>query len=383
MIPIVKPQLGDEELEEIKQVLDSGILRESSNNERLEKEFAAFCGTKFAVSSTNGTTALHLTFESLGIAPGDEIITSPFTFIASANSICFVGAIPIFADIDPFTFNLDPEAVKPLITKKTKAIMPVHIFGLPADMKAFRELADDYDLFLIEDACQAHGAQIDGQPVGSFGDVASFSFYATKNMIAGEGGMVTTNNEEIADLCRSLKNHGREAGKSGGYMHYRIGYNMRIAEINATIALVQLHKLPQFLKQRARNASIYRKLLDENEAFRLQQVPSGFTHANYIFALCLEETMTKKSVSEVLKDLKNNNIGCRPIYDIPVYKQPTYSNIKHWRWAKVGIPYPDYQKLSFPNTEYVAKNHFEIPVNPAVSEKDATFVAEKILTLFK
>ncbi|MFX0064047.1 MAG: DegT/DnrJ/EryC1/StrS family aminotransferase [Candidatus Hermodarchaeota archaeon] len=383
MISIAKPLLDEEELERIKEVLASGMLVESKNNKILEEEFAEFTRTKHAISTSNGTTALHLALESLGIAPGDEIITSPFTFIASANSICFVGAIPIFADIDPFTFNLDPETVKPLITKKTKAIMPIHIFGLPADMKVFRDLADDHDLFLIEDACQAHGAQIDGQPVGSFGDVASFSFYATKNMIAGEGGMVTTNNEELADLCRSLKNHGREAGKSGGYMHYRIGYNMRIAEINAAIALVQLRKLPQFLKQRAKNADIYRKLLGENEAFRLQQVPSGFTHANYIFALCLEETYANKSVSEVLNDLKSNNIGCRPIYDIPVHKQPTYRNIKQWRWAKVGIPYPDYQKLSFPNTEYVAKNHFEIPVNPAVSEKDATFVAEKILTLFK
>ncbi|MFX0094870.1 MAG: DegT/DnrJ/EryC1/StrS family aminotransferase, partial [Candidatus Hodarchaeota archaeon] len=306
---------------------------------------------------------------------------SPFTFIASANAICFVGAIPVFADIDPFTFNLDPKAVEPLITKKTKAIMPVHIFGLPADMGVFRDLADDNDLYLIEDACQAHGGRINGQSVGSFGDINCFSFFATKNMIAGEGGMVTTNNEELAEKCRSIKNHGRAASASGGYMHYRIGYNLRLADINAAIALVQLRKLPRFLEQRAKNAAIYRKHFAENEAFRFQHVPPGFTHANYIFALCLEPS-AKRPVSDVINHLKSQNIGCRPIYDIPVYRQQTYKNIKMWRWAQAGVPYPDYQQLSFSNTEYIAKHHFEIPVNPAVSEKDATFIAETLLSLF-
>jgi perosamine synthetase len=194
MIPFAKPVIGQEEIDAVKRVLESGMLAEGKVSRELEKLFADYIGTKYATVTSNGTTALSTALEAMDIQPGDEVITSPFTFIASANSIAMVGAIPVFVDIKHETYNIDPDLIEDAITDKTRAIMPVHIFGMPADMKHIMDIADDHDLLVIEDACQAHGAEIDGKKVGVFGHVASFSFYATKNMMTGEGGMITTDN---------------------------------------------------------------------------------------------------------------------------------------------------------------------------------------------
>ena len=199
MIPFAKPIIGDEEVEAVKRVLESGMLAEGKVSRELEKLFAEYTGTKFATVTSNGTTALSTALEAMGIEPGDEVITSPFTFIASANSIAMVGAIPVFVDVKPDTYNIDPDLIEDAITDKTSAIMPVHIFGMPADMKHIMDIADSHNLQVIEDACQAHGAEVDGKKVGALGHVASFSFYATKNMMTGEGGMITTDNEELYD----------------------------------------------------------------------------------------------------------------------------------------------------------------------------------------
>ncbi|MHA2361481.1 MAG: DegT/DnrJ/EryC1/StrS family aminotransferase, partial [Candidatus Thorarchaeota archaeon] len=231
MIHFTKPIIESEEIEAVKKVLESGMLAEGKVAREFEKGFSDYVGTKFATVTSNGTTALSTALAAMDIQPGDEVITSPFTFIASANSIAMVGAVPVFVDIQAETYNIDPELIEAAITERTKAIMPVHIFGLASDMKRIMEIAEDHDLLVIEDACQAHGATVGGKQVGALGHVGAFSFYATKNLLTGEGGMITTDNEEIYEKALSIKNHGR--GKQGGYSHYRIGYNNRMMDIVA------------------------------------------------------------------------------------------------------------------------------------------------------
>ncbi|MFV2016001.1 MAG: DegT/DnrJ/EryC1/StrS family aminotransferase, partial [Candidatus Heimdallarchaeota archaeon] len=366
----------------ITEVLKSGMIAEGRKAREFEKEFSKFTRCKHSIFVNNGTAALHLALETLDLDPGSEVITSGFTFIASANAISFIGAIPIFGDIDQKTWNLDPSSISKLITSKTKAIMPIHIFGLPSNMKEINEIAKVNDLLVIEDAAQGHGGKIDGIPVGNFSDISCFSFYATKNMITGEGGMVVTNNDDLADKARSIKNHGRSPNESGGYSHNRIGYNFRAPDYSAAIGLAQLKKLPQFLKIRKKNAEYYKmKLADLPLNF--QEINNNIEHGNYIFAPCIDNEKTTLTVSKVIKLLRKDKIMARPIYDVPVYKQPAYLKINsYWRWARAGIKYPNYQETHNIVTDLVAKNHFEIPVHPGITEQELNFVIEKLKDIF-
>lgn len=367
--------IDDHEIDNIMEVLKSGMIAEGPQAKALEKEFAKYTGVKHAVFVNNGTAALHLAMETLDLDPGSEVITSGFTFIASANSITFIGAIPVFGEINSKTWNLDPESIEKLITPKTKAIMPVHIFGLPANMKEINEIAQKHDLHVIEDAAQGHGGKIDGKHVGNFSDIACFSFYATKNMITGEGGMVVTNNDELADRARSIKNHGRAGNVAGGYAHYRVGYNFRAPDYSAAIGRAQLKKLDSFLEARKKHAEYYKSQLGDLPVV-WQDTPTGTEHGNYIFALKL--TTDKIKVADVVTQLREKEIIARPIYDVPVYKQPTYLDIKKWRWAKAGINYPDYSKVHNPVTDTVATTHFEIPVHPGLTDEEVEYVAQNV-----
>ena len=370
-INVVQPQLNDNEYNAVMEVLKSGHLAEGKKARTLEKQFSEYIGVKHAIFTSNGTTALHLSLEALEINPGDEILTTAFTFIASSNSILFVGAIPKFVDIDPLTFNIDPKKLEKSITPKTKAIMPVHIFGLPADMPEIKEIAEKHNLLIIEDSAQAHGGRINGKHAGSFGDIGCFSFYATKNMISGEGGMVVTDDDVIAEKCLSSKNHGRSADSFGGYAHFRVGYNFRGADFAAAIALEQLKKLPSFLEKRAYNVKKYNNELSDLQ-LQFQEYPENFTHGNYICAPYLKNSST--SPQDVISKLKEKGVNSRTIYDSPTYTQPAYKNINNWRWAKVGVQYPNYSKISLPVTENIAKNHFEIPCHPGLTEEQLNYV---------
>ncbi len=371
-LPFVDPVIDDAELNKVIDVIKSKWLVEGKVVHELEDKFKDFVGTKYALAVTNGTTALHLAMEGIGINPGDEVITTPFTFIASVNSISFVGGIPKFVDIDPKTWEIDPKEIKKAITPKTKAILPVHIFGLPSNMPEIMEIAEENDLLVIEDAAQAHGAKINGKHVGGFGHVAAFSFYATKNMIAGEGGMVVTNDEELRDKMESIKNHGRP--KKGGYLHLRIGYNFRMTDLCAAVGLAQLEKLPTLLNKRAKNAERLRKIIDQIEEIEYQFVPKGYTHANYVFAIKLSSS---EKVDQLITYLKDNNIRSRRIYSTLAYKQPAYQNIKEWRWAKV-LEYPDYSKVKTPIAKDIATTHMEIPVVPTLTQEELKYL-EKVL----
>jgi dTDP-4-amino-4,6-dideoxygalactose transaminase len=249
MIPIAKPYLGQEEVNAVREVLESGMIASGPRVDEFEKRFAEFANTRYAIAVTSGTVALHLALLSLDIKEGDEVIVPSFSFIASANSVLFCNAKPVFCDVDSKTFNIDVTKIKDLITENTKAIMPVHLYGQPADIDPIKEIAEAHDIKIIGDACQAHGAKYKGKMVGSFGDVECFSFYPTKNMTTGEGGMLTTDSSDIAEKAISIRNHGRQKTK-WGYEHGMIGYNYRMTDISAAIGLEQLKRLPDFIKKR-------------------------------------------------------------------------------------------------------------------------------------
>jgi perosamine synthetase len=369
MIPIAKPVIENEEIQSVIEVLESGMLAEGKVSREFEKEFADYIGVRHATVTTNGTTALSTALEAMGIEPGDEVITSPFTFIASANTIAMIGAIPIFVDVNLNTYNIDPDAIRKAITEKTKAIMPVHIFGMPADMKEIMEIAQENDLQVLEDACQAHGASIDGKLVGSFGNAATFSFYATKNMMTGEGGMITSNDDEIIDRALSIKNHGR--GKQGGYSHFRIGYNYRMLDMVSAIGRVQLKRMDGVLKARRRNAEELTKFLEEYNFIKPQLQKPGFNSGYHVYAPRIYSS--KLSRDEMIKSLKDRGIGSRSVYALPCHKQDTYLNIDKWRWARF-VKYPDYSKLSLPNSEEIGDRHFEIPIHPGVGSDELEII---------
>lgn len=353
MIPIAKPLIGEEEKKAVSEVLSSGMIAAGPKTQEFEKSFAEFVGTKHAVATTSGTTALHLGLLSLGIGPGDEVIVPSFSFIATVNPILFCNAKPVFCDINPRTFNIDWEKIEKLITPKTKAIVPVHLYGQPADMKFIMEIAEKHDIFVMGDAAQAHGASLDGKMVGSWGNLECFSFYPTKNMTTSEGGMVTTNDSELFEKADSIRNHGREKTK-WGYEHGRIGYNYRMTDIGAAIGLIQLGKLPDFNRKRIENA----RFLNEN----LKGVETPFVIENAVHVYH-QYTIKCHNREQVINKLKENEIGFGIYYPKPLHH---YSHL-------TCFGHDDLK-----NSEIVSNRVLSLPVHPALSNEDL----EKIVNVF-
>ena len=345
MIPIAQPLIGEEEKTAVINVLKSGMLASGPRTEEFEKKFAEYVGTKYAIATTSGTTALHLGLLALGITHGDEVILPAFSFIATANAPLFCDAIPVFCDVDPKTFNIDAEQIKKLITKKTKAIMPVHLYGQAADMDPIEEIAEKYGLYVIGDACQAHGATYNGKQAGSFGDLECFSFYPTKNMTTGEGGMITTNNEEFAEVALSLRNHGREKTK-WGYEHGRLGYNYRLTDIGAAIGLEQLKKLPKNIELRKKNAHYFNTHLSNGE---IPYVIPAAQHAYHQY------TIKSRNRDNLTQNLKKNEIGFGIYYPQPLH---TYKHLKK------------YAHKELKTSELLANQVISLPVHPALESED-------------
>lgn len=377
MIPVVDVDIKDREIEAVRKVVESKYLVEGNNARDFEKKFSNFTGSKYTTTVVNGTAALHLALTALGIGPGDEVITTPFTFVASSNSILFNGGVPIFVDVDPETYNIDVEKIEEHITEKTKAIMPVHIFGNPCDMKAIKDIAEDHDLYIVEDCAQAHDARIDGKHVGNFGDVGCFSFYGTKNLVGGEGGAIITNNEELFEKIRSIKNHGRSP--KGGYHHYRVGYNYRMTDMTAAIMNVQMDRANEILSTRHKNGLLYRKLLADHEFLQVQKILPGHQHSDYIFAPIIKHPHTKPE--ELIQYLKDNGVASRTIYSVLNYQQPSYQNIDQWLMARV-VDYPDYSKVKCENAEYLATHHLELPMVTSLTEENIQYIVDVINKFF-
>lgn len=353
MISIAKPQIDEAEIQAVSDVLRSGMIAQGQRVADFEQAFAEYTGVDHAIAVNSGTAALHAGLLAHGIGPGDEVITSPFSFIATANTILFTGARPVFSDIDPDTFNLDPEQVKEKITDKTKAIMPVHLYGHPADMKAFEEIAEDYDLALIEDACQAHGATFNAKKAGSFG-TGAFSFYPTKNMTTSEGGMITTNESEVAGRARMIREHGSRQR----YLHEMLGYNLRMTDICAAIGIEQLKKLDGYTSARQQNAQRLTEGLRDVEGVTCPAVREGCSHVFHQYTI---RTQDRDDLASFLKD---KGIGNGIHYPIPIHLQPYYKE----------LGYTD----SHPVAEELSDEVLSLPVHPQVTEEEIDFITDTI-----
>lgn len=361
MIPVSKPLIGEEEKRAVLEVLSSGNLAQGKKVEEFEKSFASYIGTEHAIAANNGTTALHAALLACGVKRGDEVITTPFSFIATANCILYSGAKPAFADIDEKTFNIDSEKIKQKITKKTKALLVVHLYGLPCEMKSILEICEEHELRLIEDACQAHGAEYRGKKVGSFGDASCFSFYPTKNMTTGEGGMITTNDKEIAEKARLLREHGSKIK----YQHEILGYNYRMTDIAAAIGTEQLKKLDKMNGRRRANAEIYSKELKNLRGITLSFVPTYAKHVFHQYTIRVNKN-AKLTRDQLAQELKNNGIATGIHYHLPIHLQPLYKKMLK---IKAG---------SFPASEKAAKEVLSLPVHQSLSEKEVKYIAEKV-----
>ena len=294
MIPISKPFIGEAEKKAVLDVLDSGMLAQGPRTAKLEERFAQLCGVKHAIATTSGTTALHVALLANGIGPGDEVITTPFTFIASVNTILFAGARPVFVDIDEATFNIDPAQIEKAVTPRTKALLPVHLYGYVCDMDALQAIADRHGLKIIEDACQAVGATYRGRAAGSFG-TGCFSLYATKNVMSGEGGMITTNDDALAEKCRMLRNHGMKRR----YYHDMLGFNFRMTDLCAAIGLAQMDRLVDFTAKRRANAAF---LNSKIESVITPTVKDGYSHVWHQYTIRVDGVRNRDAAAKQLND---------------------------------------------------------------------------------
>lgn len=308
--PLAKPHITESDKKQVLEVLDSGVLSIGKKTEEFEKKFAEFAGTKYACAVSSGTTGLHLALLAAGVGPGDEVITSPFSFIASANAILYVGAKPVFVDIDPESYGIDPEKIEKKITKKTKAILPVHVFGQSADMAKIMAIARKHKLLVIEDACEAIGASFQGKPVGTFGQSAVFSFYPNKQMTTGEGGMVVTNNAQVWEFCRSARNQGR-AENMQWLDHVRLGYNYRIDEMSAALGVAQLSRLRGSIKERGKIAGWYEKYLRPySHLIRTPSAAPGRTHSWFVYVVEILKSGSNRD--KLVTSLAKSGVATKP-----------------------------------------------------------------------
>ena len=368
MISINQPNIGEEEIQAVVKVLRSGMLTSGlgagPSVTEFEKGFAKFVGAKHAVAVNTGTAALHAAAMSVGVKPGDEVILPSFTFVATAEAVVLAGAKPVFVDIDPQTYNLSPSAVEKALTKKTKAILPVDLYGFSADMKPLKEIATKNNLALVEDAAQAHGTTYAGKPAGSLADAACWSFYASKNMTTGEGGVVTTNNYQIAETLRMIRTHGEKAK----YSSLMLGTNYRMSDIQAAIGSVQLKRLPSFLAKRRQNAQHLTKILQENRRLVLPYEAEDRLHSWYLYTAELK-TGTEEKRNHLIEELKKKEIGAEVYYINPVHQMPFYR--ENFGGAKL------------PETEKASKQVFSLPIHPGVTEKQVQLIGETVLSLLE
>lgn len=366
MIPVNVPLMGDEEKDAVMKVLSSGMLTHKAGQgpmaSEFERKFSNYVKVKHAIAMNSGTAALHAALLALDLKPKDEVIIPSFTFVATASVVLHVGAKPIFVDIDPQIYSMDPEKVRAKITPNTKVIVPVHLFGHPADLDPLRALASDKDLILIEDACQAHGALYNGKQVGSIGDMGCFSFYPSKNMTTGEGGMLTTNNDELAEVVRMIINHGEKEA----YRTERLGHNFRMPEIAAAIGTCQIDKLPKFIAQRRKNVQALSKIIKSNPHIRLPIVKEWATHSWYLFTVKILQEPIIDTRKTLIEKLNAAGIGSAVYYETPLHLIPFYKRLFNFQGGE------------FPETEKAAKQVLSLPVHPTVTPEQITLIGNTV-----
>jgi len=351
-IPISKPFLGLEERELLLDAYDSGwISSKGKYVTEFEQKYSQFLNVKYGVSVSNGTAALHLALSSLGIGPGDKVVVPTFSFISTANVIRYTGAEPVFIDSDPKYWCMDPNKIEEKIDKNTKAIMPVHIYGHPCDMEKILELSEKYNLYVIEDAAEAHGAQYKNKYVGTFGIISCFSFYGNKIITTGEGGMCTTNNSELYDKMKILRDHGMNPQKK--YYHDFIGYNYRMTNLQAAIGVAQLKKINKIIDRKREIARIYDQFFDEIKNIDVQHEMPWAKSVYWLYSILVE-----KNKNKIIKKLFENKIESRPFF-YPLNLQPPYRTITKYSVAekisKKGINLPSYYDLTEEDIKFICR----------------------------
>ncbi len=350
-IQIAEVRLDRREFEAVERVLKSGRLRAGPIAEDFEARFARAVGSRFAAAVSSGTAALYIAYRVL-LRPGDEVVVPDFTFAATASMVVAAGGVPVFADVDPETFTLDPLDVARRITPRTRALVPVHLFGNPADVARLTRLARRHRLRLVWDAAQAHGARFRGRDVGSFPDIVCYSFYPSKNMTTAEGGMLTASDPALAREFRLLRSHGEESP----YRHIRVGFNFRMTDVAAALGRAQLAKLPAAVRRRQRNASILARSLAGIPGVRVPRVAKGVAHAFNLFTLRLDPKILGISREEFRKALAQRGIETGIYYPLPLHQQPIFR-----RYAGDG---------DFPVSSRIAQTVLSLPVHPGLNEQD-------------
>lgn len=353
MIPISKPLIGDAEKAAAMEVLESGILAQGPKVAELERQFRELAGTRHAIAVASGTAALHVAVLAHGIGPGDEVITTPFTFIASANCILYAGAKPVFVDVDETTFNIDPAAIEAAVTPRTRAILPVHLYGQPCDLDPIMQIAARHGLAVIEDSAQAVGATYRGQHVGSFG-TGTFSLYATKNVMSVEGGIITTNDDEVADRARLLRAHGMRER----YYHESLGFNFRLSDLHAAIGIAQMQRLADFTKRRQANAAF---LTAGIRTVCTPTVANGREHVWHQYTVRVQPGQRR---ADALARLTAAGIGTGVFYPVPVHLQ--------------GYVRDAIGPVACPVAERLAQEVFSLPVHPGLSPADLETIVREV-----
>ena len=360
-VPLARPEISQDDIDAVVSVLRTLHLSLGPKLPEFEEAFASFHGMARGVAVNSGTSALHLIVRALELGPGDEMITSPFTFIASANCALFEGARPVFVDIDEATWNMDIEQVEAAVTENTRLLLPVHIFGRPMPMDRVMEIGEARGIPVVEDACEAVGATYHGRLAGTFGLAATFAFYPNKQMTTGEGGMIITDDSALADLCVSLRNQGRDPG-AGWLAHARLGYNYRLSDLGCALGLSQLKRLGEFIEARSRVAERYIEALAALEELVPLPAYAEGKMSWFVFVVRLADRFTQDERDRVLSDLRDQGIGCSN-YFTPVHLQPFYADLG-WRPG------------DFPVCEKVAARTLALPFYNRLSEADQDLVVE-------
>ena len=360
-IPLASPDIGDREIDLVTQVLKSDILAMGPLTQRFESGIAAAAGRRQGVACSSGTAGLHLGVRALEIGEGDEVITTPFSFVASANCLLYERAIPRFVDIEEDSLGLDPELIERAVTTRTKAVLPVHVFGRPCRIEAIEEVARRRGWSMIEDACEGLGSSVGGRPVGSFGDVAVFAFYPNKQITTGEGGMVVTDDADLAETMRSLRNQGRDT--DGTWLHHiRLGYNYRLDEMSAAVGVAQLERLEELRAGRARVVATYESALGGRDWLRLPRAGDGEIVDWFVYVVRLDPKIDRDRVIGRLADL---GVPSRP-YFASIHLQPFYRSTFGFRPG------------DFPVTERVAASTLALPFSSRLAEDEVRYVASAL-----
>lgn len=370
-IPVCEPTLLGNELKYVTDAVQTGWISSAGKYvTEFEQQFAAYCGCKYGVAVCNGTVALHLALVALGIGKDDEVIIPDFTMIATAFAVCYTGATPVFVDADPDTWNIDTTKIEEKITPRTKAIIPVHLFGLMCDMDAINAIAKKHNLKVLEDAAEAHGAEYKGRRAGSCSDLAAFSFFANKNITTGEGGMVVTNDEELYNKLRYHKNMCFPLDGPRNYLHNDIGFNYRMSNVVAAIGLAQAEKADEYRQMRINNNKLYRELLTNVSGIQFQPIMEDYLNVSWMNTILVDAKRYGHTKEELREYLRNNNIDTRLLFE-GMHRQPSLK--------KYGC---DCNKM-YPITEKLTAQGFYLPSASNLPQKDISFICQLIKTFAK